>query len=376
MIEDQPSSTHPPLPPTTEEQRFQWLRLLRSRRVGVSTFHRLMAEHRTAAAALDALPEVARSAGVKDYRICPEAVVVKELSLAKRAKAEMLTIGDPSYPTQLSAIKDAPPVLWSVGRRKHLNKPCVALVGARNASSLGTRMAALLAKELGDAGWVTVSGLARGVDASVHRASIETGTIAVQAGGVDIAYPVENAHLFEDVGRKGLRLSEDPIGLNPSARYFPKRNRIISGLTQATIVIEAAVKSGSLITARTALDQGRDVMAVPGHPFDPRAGGCNLLIRDGATLVRTIDDVLEALETAKPVTPHSPKAPKQRKLDLRTTHALHQEILARLSPTPVPEDDIAEALRADSGTFAAALTELELDGSVTRHSGGLLSKAG
>jgi DNA processing protein len=181
-----------------------------------------------------------------------------------------------------------------------LARPMIALVGARNASSLGTRMARRLAEELGEAGYVVVSGLARGIDTAAHHASLATGTVAVMAGGVDIVYPVENAVLAQEIAETGLRLSEQPMHLEPQARHFPRRNRIISGLAKAVVVVEAAAKSGSLITARTALDQGRDVLAVPGHPFDARAGGCNMLIRDGAVLVRSAADVIEALAREAP----------------------------------------------------------------------------
>ncbi len=290
-----PSSTHPPLPPTPEDEQFARLRLLRSRRVGISTYKRLLIEHGTAQNALAALPEVARAAGVAGYEICPEGVVRAELRAAHAQGAKLLHIDHPNYPASLAELDDAPPFLWLLGDPALLAKPMIALVGARNASSLGTRMARSLAHDLGEAGFVVVSGLARGVDAAAHLAALPYGTIAVQAGGVDIMYPAENTALAEDIAKQGLRLSEQPMGLQPTARYFPKRNRIISGLARTTVVVEAAAKSGSLITARDALDQGRDVLAVPGHPFDARASGGNMLIRDGATLVRNAADIIDAL---------------------------------------------------------------------------------
>ncbi|MEM8980161.1 MAG: DNA-processing protein DprA [Pseudomonadota bacterium] len=386
MTEDKSSSTHPPLPPTSEDQRFLWLRLLRSRRVGPTTFHRMMKDHGDAARALEALPGIAAEAGVTDYRPCPEPVVRKELSLARDAGAQLLAIGSEHYPAQLASLDDAPPLLWAVGDLRLANAPSLAIVGARNASSLGTRVAGDLAQELGSAGWCIVSGLARGVDTAAHLAALKTGTIAVQAGGVDVLYPVQNAQLFENIGSTGLRLSEDPMGMAPTARHFPKRNRIISGLSQATIVIEAAIKSGSLITARAALDQGREVLAVPGHPFDARAGGCNLLIRDGARLVRQARDVLDAVGSPDAAQPQlnlvHGKSPPQKKptkdqpsRDLRAAAELHQVILDRLSPAPLPEDALARAVPSGLGDLSEALTELELQGRVARQAGGLLARS-
>ncbi|MEX0284305.1 MAG: DNA-processing protein DprA [Paracoccaceae bacterium] len=381
MTEAQVSSTHPPLPPTTEEDRFSWLRLLRSRRVGVSTFHRLMAEHGSAQNALAALPEVARQAGVTSYEVCPPGVIEAELKAAKAAKARLLCLGEADYPKALAQISDAPPMLWTVGDRKLMLRSMIALVGARNASSLGTRMARSLARELGESGHVVVSGLARGIDAASHLAALPTGTIAVMAGGVDIRYPAENAGLAADIGTQGLIVSERPMGLQPQARDFPRRNRIISGLADAVIVVEAAAKSGSLITARDALDQGREVLAVPGHPFDARASGCNMLIRDGATLVRNAEDVIAALpmeEIAKQSPVQSildlPQATAPEKRSLRETAKLHQQILDRLGPSPIAEDQLIRDLSATASDVGPALVDLELEGHVSRQPGGLLAR--
>ncbi len=367
-------STHPPLPPTTEDDLITRLRLLRSRRVGPATYRRLIQEHGTPTAALAALPEVARAAGVKDYQPCSLEHVTDEIARAKRAGATLLSDDHPDYPNDLGQIEDAPPLMWAVGNRALLHAPMIALVGARNASSLGTRMAKALASGLADAGYIVVSGLARGVDTAAHIASLEHGTIAVQAGGVDVVYPAENTKLTHDIGRKGLRLSEMPMGMSPQARHFPARNRIISGLARAVVVVEAAAKSGSLITARGALDQAREVLAVPGHPFDARAAGCNMLLRDGATLVRSADDVLDALS---PLVKPAPQAelPLQRQPSkpLRDAVALHGEILSRLGPTPIAEDQLIRDLAAPSGEIAPALTDLELSGKITRSPGGLLA---
>jgi DNA processing protein len=255
----------------------------------------------------------------------------------------------------------------------------IALVGARNASSLGTRMARRLAEELGAAGYVVVSGMARGIDTAAHQASLGTGTVAVMPGGVDVVYPVENAVLAQEIAEKGLRLSEQPMHLEPQARHFPRRNRIISGLAKAVVVVEAAAKSGSLITARTALDQGRDVLAVPGHPFDARATGCNMLIRDGAVLVRGASDVIEAIaqdgrltENAATMHVEIPQVPKERRT-LAETATLHGMILDRLGPSPVAEDQLIRDLALPVGEVAPELLTLELDGRIRRQPGGLLS---
>jgi len=254
------------------------------------------------------------------------------------------------------------------------------MVGARNASSLGTRMARKLATDLGKAGYVVVSGLARGIDAAAHLAALKTGTIAVQAGGVETIYPAENAELAQNLAKTELRLSEQPMGLQPMARHFPARNRIISGLAQATIVVEAAAKSGSLITARDALDQGREVLAVPGHPMDARASGCNMLIRDGATLVRSAEDVLEMLaplaQASAPTLPlEMPQAPPRDRRTLRQTADLHSQILSRLGPSPLAEDQLIRDLQSPASDITPALVELELDGSIDRAPGGLLTPA-
>ncbi|MEI4234772.1 DNA-processing protein DprA [Roseovarius sp. D22-M7] len=385
MPGDTHPSTHPPLPPTTEDDRVAWLRLLRSRRVGPTTFHRLLAEHGSAAAAIDALPEVARAAGVMEYTPCPIGVAEAELRAARAAGATMLTSQDAAYPTALRDLPDAPPVLWVMGDASVLDRPMIALVGARNASSLGTRMARSLAAELSEAGYVIVSGLARGVDTAAHLASLQGGTVAVMAGGVDVIYPAENARLAADILGTGVRLSEHPVGLVPQARHFPGRNRLISGMAQAVVVIEAAAKSGSLITARNALDQGREVMAVPGHPIDARAAGCNMLLRDGATLVRNAADVIEALPradaaAAQPDLPLDPPPripePAAQKRSLRDTAKLHSEILQRLGPSPLAEDQLIRDLDAPAGAVAPVLVDLELDGRITRAPGGLLSISG
>ncbi|KPP87476.1 MAG: DNA protecting protein DprA [Rhodobacteraceae bacterium HLUCCO07] len=385
MSEGNHPSTHPPLPPTTEDDRVSWLRLLRSRRVGISTFYRLMAEHGNAAAALGALPRVAREAGMDDYTPCPETVAVAEMRQAHKARARMICIGDTGYPAQLLDLDDPPPILWAQGDPSLLTRPMIALVGARNASSLGGRMARALAADLGKRGYVIVSGLARGIDTAAHKASLATGTVAVMAGGVDVVYPSENTALASEIDRSGLRLSEMPMGTVPQARHFPRRNRLISGLAKAVVLTEAAAKSGSLITAKCALDQGREVLAVPGHPFDARAAGCNMLIRDGARLVRDAADVVEALSPLAAAAPEPQQAemplpadippPPPEKRSLRDTAKLHRMILDRLGPSPLAEDQLIRDLGAPANTVAPVLVDLELEGRINRQSGGLLSLA-
>ncbi|WP_071673605.1 DNA-processing protein DprA [Nioella nitratireducens] len=372
------ASAYCPAPPAGQEDRFARLRLIRSRRVGPATFRRLMAEHGDAATALAALPDVALAAGVKVYAPCSEAAARAEIRAAKRLGAKMITLGDPGYPALLADCSDAPPLFWALGDIDLLARPAIAMVGTRNASSLGARMTRRLAADLSGAGFTIVSGLARGIDAIAHHAALDGGTIAVQAGGLDVIYPAENTELAHDIGRRGLRLSEQPFGLGPQARHFPQRNRIISGLARAVVVVEAAARSGSLITARNALDQGRDVLAVPGHPLDTRASGCNLLIRDGATLVRGAEDVIETLGPATtpsrtPKTPDLPFPPPQPERPWRDRAALNSQILAQLGPSPVAEDQLLRDLGLTPEQAATTLAVMELEGQVTRQPGGLIS---
>lgn len=364
-----------PPPATDEGERIARLRLIRSRRVGPATYLRLMAEHGAAGAALKALPDIARAAGVEGYSPCPEPVALAELKAAKRAGARMICLGDADYPDALGRIADAPPVLWARGRVDLLSRPMLALVGTRNASALGTRMARSLAADLGTAGFVIVSGLARGIDALAHRAALDTGTIAVMAGGLDVIYPPENADLARDIAERGLSLSEMPFGCDPQARHFPRRNRIVAGLARAVIVVEAAVRSGSLITARIALEQGREVMAVPGHPMDSRAGGGNQLIRDGAVLVRGAEDVIEALGgcASRPRRTPPPAAPPEA-APSRPEGGVEGAILAVLTETPVAEDQLIRVLGQSPRAVAQALAVLELSGRISRGAGGTVAR--
>ncbi len=393
------------------------LRLIRSRRVGPATFHRLLAEHGSAEAALAALPAIARAAGIEDYAPCPLAVVHAELEAGRRAGARLLTWDDPAYPALLREVAEAPAALWLRGDLAVLDRLPVAVIGARTASSLGLRMARGMALGLSQTGAAVVAGLARGIDTVAHEASLHGGTIAVMAGGIDMIYPAENAALAESICDTGLLVTEQPPGVEPVARHFPARNRIISGLSRAVVVVEAAHRSGSLITARCALDQGREVMAVPGHPMDARASGCNSLIRDGATLVRNSADVLAALqsngtpvETAAPARlpqPAPPVAEPARPGMARTLqpaavarrlaemgHGLRRRpgpetrqaqggpvnlearILAKLGPSPTEENLLIRDLGVPAAVIAPAILALELAGRVQRMSGGRLALLG
>jgi DNA processing protein len=396
--------------PADDDALRDWLRLARSRRVGPATFIRLMREHGSAAASLAALPGVAAAAGVRDYAVASRADVEAEWRAGIAAGARLLALGTPDYPPLLAAIADPPPVLWARGDPRLAARRAVALVGARNASALGGRMATRLAAELGSAGFVVVSGLARGVDAAAHAAALPTGTIAAVAGGVDVVYPPENAALTD-----GLILSEMPMGHAPRAQDFPRRNRVISGLALGVVVVEGAERSGSLITAREALDQGREVMAVPGSPLDPRAGGCNQLIRDGATLIRSAEDVLAALAgalveparqppaspvvspvapsvtslvaptvtsparaaTDAPPRPQAPPRPEPAPTPQPTldADALAEKLFDLIGPAPVAEDALTRAVGLPAPQVAALLFEFEMEGLVLRHPGGTVSRA-
>lgn len=372
-----PASTKIPASalPRSDAARLDWLRLTRSRRVGPATFIRLVREHGSATAALAALPGIAAAAGVRDYAAAPMAAVEAEWQAAEATGARALLLGAADYPPLLATIGDPPPLLWALGDPGVAVRPAVALVGARNASALGCRMAARLAADLGAMGFVVTSGLARGIDTAAHRAALATGTIAAQAGGVDQVYPAENAGLADEIAACGLRLSEMPMGHEARAQDFPRRNRLVSGLSAGVVVVEGAVRSGSLITAREALDQGREVMAVPGNPMDGRAGGCNQLIRDGATLIRSAADVAEALAELLAVAP-APRCPAPEAREPgRPADGLEGRLLAMIGPTPVGEDMLIRDLGLPTATVAAAIVSLELDGRLIRHPGGAVSLA-
>lgn len=363
-----------PPPTTTDDERLARVRLIRSENVGPVTFRHLLARFGSAGRAIAALPDLARAGGSKrPIAICPKAAAEKELAAAKRAGAIPLYWGDSDYPALLAAIEDPPPVLFAKGHTHLLTKPMVAVVGARNASAAGRRMAASLAADLGAAGYVIVSGLARGIDGVAHAAAMKTGTIAVVAGGIDVVYPKEHQALYDELTAAGLIVAEAAIGTEPQARHFPRRNRIISGLSLGVVVVEASLRSGSLITARLAADQGREVLAVPGSPLDPRAQGANRLIKDGAALIETAEDALHVL---KALEERQIKEPGPSWLPPPTLAAAEDEIaLARaalqdlLSPTPTQIDELIRAAGLSPGAVLTVLLELELAGHIERQPG-------
>jgi len=364
--------TVPPRRALTDEERVDWLRLSRTAQVGPITFYALLARYGSAKAAIQALPELAARAGrAKPAPVPPAGEIRREIERAERIGARYLAAHEPDYPEALAAIEDAPPVIV-VGRNIGLfERPAVAIVGARNASLNGKKMAARLAAELGEAGFVVVSGLARGIDTEAHKAALAHGTMAVVAGGIDIVYPPENRDLQARIFDQHCIVAEAPLGTEPMARHFPRRNRIISGLTPGVVVVEAAKNSGSLITARMALEQGREVFAVPGSPLDPRAQGANGLIRDGATLTETADDVLRVL-TSRPI---SRRRTAQEPLLLPEpagepeVEEARKVILEALSPVPVAVDELVRDCQVSLPVVLTILLELELAGRLERQAG-------
>ena len=369
------SKTSPP-----ETERRARLRLIRSENVGPVTFRRLIEHCGSAERVIEALPELARRGGRRaPIRPASEAAIDGEFAALERLGARLIVWGDPDYPPRLAAIDDAPPAFAVLGHKAMLDRPSVAIVGARNASLNGRRFARELAAALGAAGLTIVSGLARGIDTAAHDGAVATGTIAVLAGGVDVVYPEENRALYGQVAETGAVVSEMPPGTQPLARHFPQRNRIIAGLALGTIVVEAALKSGSLITARQALDQGREVFAVPGSPLDPRARGANDLLRQGAILVEGPDDVLGALgpvrlprrlDTAPNGTGGREIAPVRQE-DLTPAR---RKVLESLSPSPLPVDEIVRRCQVSPATVSLVLLELELAGRLARHPGNQVSR--
>lgn len=350
------------------------IRLVRSPGIGPVTFRQLIRRFGNAGAALDAVPDLARRGGGKPPQLFLRGEAEREAARIDKFGARYLMLGQGLYPALLGELDDAPPLLIAKGKLALLDRPAVALVGARNASAAACRFARTLAHDLGREGVAVVSGLARGVDSAAHDGALESGTIGVVAGGVDVFYPPENQARQEAMFERGLVLAEMPPGTEPRARHFPYRNRIIAGVSLGTVVIEAAPKSGSLITARLAAEAGREVMAVPGSPLDPRAQGCNQLIRDGATLVQNAEDVLEAVGPARPRvmsegSSYQPDAGEPLAPDQRAEQAV-QELLG---PSPVPVDEIVRQSGLASGDVQLVLLELDLAGRLDRHAGGKVS---
>ncbi len=360
----------------TDEQRIDWLRLIRSQNVGPRTFRALVNHCGSARAALDRLPELARRGGAAGApRICPRGDAEREIKAAAAMGVSLVALGEPAYPMRLQMIDDAPPLLAVRGQLSALALSMVAIVGARNASAAGVKFAERMARELGEAGFGIASGLARGIDAGAHRASLTTGTVAVLAGGHDHIYPPEHTGLAEAILAKGALISEMPLGWEPRARDFPRRNRLISGLSAGVVVIEAARRSGSLITARMALEQGREVFAVPGSPLDPRCEGSNGLLKQGATLVTEVADVTTVLQ---PILGHpvvlSAEEPERSSPD-QTEPASEdrKRIVSLLGPTAVSLDDLVRLSGCTPAAVRTVLLELELAGRLERHGGGLVS---
>jgi len=372
----------------SDVERFDWLRLIRSENVGPRTFRALLDRCGGAAAALAALPDLARRGGAgRPIRVAGVDEIERELEAARKFGVRIVAYCEPEYPPALRHIDTAPPLLALRGREEALQQPAVAIVGSRNASAAGVAFADRLARGLGQAGYVVVSGLARGIDQRAHVAALDTGTIAVLAGGQAKPYPPEAAPLLPLIAENGAIVSEAPLEWEPRGRDFPRRNRIVSGLALGAIIVEAARGSGSLITARLAAEQGREVLAAPGSPLDPRAEGTNDLLRDGATLCARVDDALNALEPLRarasvgrmeeprdggglwldePVDGDEPASAEPH--DAGET-AIGARVAALLGPTPVSIDELARAASADVRSVRAALVELELAGRI-EHSGG------
>ncbi len=368
-----------------ERESIARLQLARTDQVGPATFRRLMARYKNASSALEALPDLAARGGLRRaFRIADRARVLEEMEAGAALGAAVLHLGTSNYPTLLGDIETAPAVVWALGDPARLQPKAMAIVGGRNASALGMRFAAEIGAALAAEGLLVVSGLARGIDGAAHGGALagrdgDGATAAVVAGGVDVIYPKENSGLYAEISERGVVLSEAPIGHAPMARDFPRRNRIISGLSLGVLVIEGRVRSGSLITAEAALDQGREAMAAPGHPLDQRATGCNRLIRDGAALIRSAEDVLEALGPSLALGyPHRnrPDDPPQGRLLDRAAPVgepdddLRARLLELIGPSPAPLDDLIRLSGAGPGPVAAALLELELAGKVVREPGG------
>lgn len=357
-------------------ERRDWLRLIRTQNVGPVSFRDLINRYGDATAALDALPSLLRNKPINPPQ--PEQVEA-EMDYAEQKGVRLICAIEPDYPKYLRALDPPPPVISVLGRADVLHRPCVAIIGSRNASAIGQRFANGLAAELGQAGYTVVSGLARGIDSAAHHGSLATGTVAVLGGGVDHIYPRENAELHAKITENGAIISESPMGYRATARDFPRRNRIISGLCRGVVVIEAAERSGTLITARYALEQNREVMAAPGSPLDPRTKGCNRLIRQGAHLIESAEDVIAVLETLRTLDLEEPgESFVSASLDACRAEAdiakAKAKVLNLLSPTPTPRDDVVRASGLPIQIVTAALMEMELAGEANVEPDGKISR--
>jgi DNA processing protein len=365
----------------TDEDRASWLRLIRTEGVGPVTFYQLLHQYGSAARALEALPDLAvrggRRAGLKIPR--PQEIET-EIAATLRAGGRLIAACEAEYPEALAATEDAPPVICLRGHAHLMAKPCFAIVGARNASLAGRRFAEKLAGELGEAGFIIVSGLASGIDTAAHTGALATGTIAAIAGGIDHVYPAENARLHEQIAERGALIAEAPVGTRPTAQHFPRRNRLISGLSRGVLVVEAAMRSGSLITARLAAEQGREVFAVPGSPMDPRCRGTNNLIRQGAILAESARDILDELSQRRENRLEEPGetpdlfAPAPAEPDEAALEKARALLLENLSSMPVSVDELIRACQITAGIARVALLQLELAGRIDRHPGNRLAR--
>ena len=356
-------------------ERRDWLRLRRTENVGAVTFHQLLDRYGDAGPALAALPELTQRGGrTAPLRIPSPADAEREIVAGEALGARLICACEPGFPAPLAAVDPAPPILWALGRADLFERPAIAIVGARIASAAGQRFARGLAQDAGDAGYVVVSGMARGIDAAAHEGSMASGSVAVLAGGVDDVFPPENRGLYERLIAEGCVVSESPPGFQARARDFPRRNRLISGLAQAVVVVEAEMRSGSLVTARLAAEQGREVLAVPGSPLDPRAKGTNDLIRQGAAICEGLDDVLRALGVSSGVREpeaHDPWLDDGDRGEDPGEAALRERLADLLSPTPTPRDELVRITGAPVAAVNAALTELALAGRAELLPGGL-----
>jgi DNA processing protein len=369
-------------PPKNETEKLAWLRLIRSENIGPITFYQLLRHYGSAENAIKAIPDLVQKAGSKrQIQLCSIKDANDEYTRHQKNKIHLIARGEPNYPPLLAEIDDAPPLLSVMGHPHLLLKKSVGIVGARNASLHGRRLAQLFAKTLGEAGYVVSSGLARGIDTSAHEASLETGTIAVVAGGVDFVYPPENQALYTKIVEMGAIISECPLGVNPQARHFPRRNRLISGISLGVVIVEAALKSGSLITADFALEQNREVFAIPGSPLDPRAHGTNALIKQGAHLVQNGEDVIEVLkqsthhkvqESTNDYWKNVDATSNESATDNEVNQAI-EELKTLLSFTPNDIDEIMRSLDLPPKAILTALLALELAGRVVRHTGNKVS---
>lgn len=364
----------------TDRQRLAWLRLIRSDNIGPATFRELINHFGSADAALDALPDLSRRGGAaRTLKITSVAEAEREIEFAHKHGAVFIGIGEPDYPPALRQIDAAPPLIAAKGDLSVATLPAVGVVGARNASISGAKFAAMMARDIGRAGYGVVSGLARGIDTAAHRATVESGTIAALAGGLDQPYPPENLGLLDEITHgRGLAISEMPFGWEPRARDFPRRNRLIAGMALGVVVIEAAARSGSLITARLAGEFGRLVFAVPGSPLDPRCEGTNRLLKDGATVTTGPQDVLEALAPISQLDLFSPPDVEEPNSDGRDmapppSDDDRSRIVEALGPTPVEVDDVIRHTRLSPSAVYLVLLELDIAGRLERHPGGFVS---